>query len=91
MALIHEKLYQSKDISKINLREYVESMVSDLLYSYEKDSRIIEVRFDIEDILMNIDTAVPCGLIINELVSNSLKYAFPDDHGTVKIYLHRIK
>jgi PAS domain S-box-containing protein len=90
MALIHEKLYQSKDISQINLREYVESMVSDLLYSYERDSRIIEADLDVEDILMNIDTAVPCGLIINELVSNSLKYAFPDDHGTVKIYLRRL-
>ncbi len=90
MALIHEKLYQSKDISQINLREYVESMVSDLLYSYERESRIIEADLDIEDILMNIDTAVPCGLIINELVSNSLKYAFPDDHGTVKIYLRRL-
>ena len=90
MALIHEKLYQSKDISQINLREYVESMVSDLLYSYERESRIIEADLDIEDILMNIDTAVPCGLIINELVSNSLKYAFPDDHGTVKIHLRRL-
>lgn len=90
MALIHEKLYQSKDISQINLRDYVESMVSDLIYSYERESRIIEADLDVEDILMNIDTAVPCGLIINELVSNSLKYAFPGDNGTVKIYLRRL-
>lgn len=87
MALIHEKLYQSKDISQINLRDYVESMVSDLLYSYERDTRVIEADIDVEDILMNIDTAVPCGLIINELVSNSLKYAFPDDSGTIEIHL----
>jgi two-component system sensor kinase len=90
MALIHEKLYQSTDISRINLREYVESMVSDLLYSYERDSSIIEADLDVEDALMGIDTAVPCGLIINELVSNSLKYAFPNGQGTVKIYFRRL-
>ncbi len=90
MALIHEKLYQSKDISSINLQDYVESMVSDLLYSYERDSKIIKSDLDVEDVLMSIDTAVPCGLIINELVSNSLKYAFPDGHGTVKIYFRRL-
>jgi two-component system sensor kinase len=90
MSLIHEKLYQSRDISKINLKDYVQSMVSDLLYSYEKDSQVIESNLDIADVLMSIDTAVPCGLIINELISNSLKYAFPDRNGTINVYFHRI-
>ncbi len=90
MSLIHEKLYQSRDISKINLKDYVQSMVSDLLYSYEKDSQVIESNLDIDNALMSIDTAVPCGLIINELISNSLKYAFPDRNGTINVYFHRI-
>ena len=90
MSLIHEKLYLSRDISKINLKDYVQSMVSDLLYSYEKDSQVIESNLDIADALMSIDTAVPCGLIINELISNSLKYAFPDRNGTINVYFHRI-
>ncbi|MTK63751.1 MAG: PAS domain S-box protein [Methanobacterium sp.] len=77
MAIIHEKLYQSKDLSEINFGDYIESLVSNLFYSYNANNTDIKPVYDVEDLSLNIDTAVPCGLIISELVSNSLKYAFP--------------
>ncbi len=78
MAMIHEKLYRSKNFNKIYFADYIESLVWDLFYSYNiKKGTIIPV-LDIDDIKLNIETSVPCGLIITELVSNSLKYAFPD-------------
>lgn len=76
MALVHEKLYQSNDLGKVSFVEYVKTLSSHLLYSYQVDSNDIEVMIKIDDIALNIDTAVPCGLIINELMSNALKYAF---------------
>lgn len=77
MALIHEKLYQSKSIAKINFKEYIDSIVSNIFESYCIKSNI-KIDINIENIPLIIDCAVPCGLIINELVTNSLKYAFPD-------------
>lgn len=77
MALLHEKLYQSEDLAKINFTEYVHSLVANLFRSYGIKSQTIIAKINIENILFDIDTVIPCGLIINELVSNSLKYAFP--------------
>jgi PAS domain S-box-containing protein len=77
MAIIHEKLYQSKDISQINFGDYIQSLVYNLFYSYNANNTDIKPVYNVEDLNLNIDTAVPCGLIISELVSNSLKYAFP--------------
>lgn len=77
MALIHEQLYQSRNLAMISFKEYVQNLLSNLLYSYEIDQNAIQLSINIEDVSMAIDTAIPCGLIINELVSNSLKYAFP--------------
>ena len=77
MAMIHEKLYQSKDLSHINFDDYIQSLVSKLFYSYNTEKTYIKPIFEVENLSLNIDTAVPCGLIISELVSNSLKYAFP--------------
>jgi two-component sensor histidine kinase len=76
MALIHEKLYQSKDLSKIDFAEYIRDLTFNLLRSYKSNSQIISLKTTVNDIWLNIDTAIPCGLIINELVSNSLKHAF---------------
>ena len=78
MAMIHEKLYQSEDLTNINFVNYIQSLVSNLFYSYNIDNRINPV-LKIENLSLNIETAVPCGLIISELVSNSLKYAFPNE------------
>jgi PAS domain S-box-containing protein len=77
MALIHEQLYQSRNLAMISFKEYVQNLLSNLLYSYEIDQDAIQLNINIEDVSMAIDTAFPCGLIINELISNSLKYAFP--------------
>jgi two-component sensor histidine kinase len=78
LAMIHEKLYKSKNFNKIYLLEYIESLVWDLFYSYAIEKGRIKPILDIDDIKLNIETSVPCGLIITELVSNCLKYAFPD-------------
>ncbi len=79
MALIHEKLYQSKDLNKIEFSEYVKSLIKDLFSSYSVDTERIILNSDLEGIYFEIDIAILCGLIINELVSNSFKHAFP--HG----------
>jgi PAS domain S-box-containing protein len=78
MALIHEKLYQSTSLAKVNLAEYIQSLATDLMRSYSMASSEIRLCCDIIEVEMEIDAVIPCGLIINELVSNSIKYAFPD-------------
>ncbi len=89
MALIHEKLYQARDISHVDFAEYVRSLTAYLLRSYVTGPGI-RLIVDIEGIALDIDKAIPCGLIINELVSNSLKYAFPEgSQGEVRIALSR--
>jgi PAS domain S-box-containing protein len=77
MALIHEQLYQSEDLAKIDFAEYAQNLVANLYSSYEIYEAAIQIKINIDNIYLNVDTAIPCGLIVNELVSNSLKYAFP--------------
>jgi PAS domain S-box-containing protein len=77
MAMIHDKLYMSDDLTLINFVDYIKSLVSNLFYSYNVED-IIKPVLKIDRVSLNMETAVPCGLIISELVSNSLKYAFPD-------------
>ncbi len=77
MAMIHEKLYQSEDLNHINIFDYINSLVNDLFYSYAIPKYQIKPVIEVEKINLNIETAVPCGLIISEIISNSLKYAFP--------------
>jgi len=85
MALIHEKLYQSRDLSHIDFAEYVSNLTSYLARSYTNNPRV-NISTDIREISLGIDMAIPCGLIINELVSNSLKYAFGDGRtGEIRI------
>jgi len=76
MALVHEKLYQSSDLTNIDFKEYINNLVSNLLQSYNANN--IKFNVNVEEIQLDIDLAIPAGLIINELITNSLKYAFPD-------------
>jgi PAS domain S-box-containing protein len=78
MALIHEKLYQSKDIARIDFAEYIRNLAGNLIRSYGSSPAMVKLVIDADHISLGVDTAIPCGLIINELVTNSLKYAFPD-------------
>jgi two-component sensor histidine kinase len=78
MAMIHEKLYMSDDIAHINFVDYIQSLVKNLFYSYNVENTNIKPKLEVEDITLNMETAIPCGLIISETVSNSLKYAFPN-------------
>ncbi|MEK7728690.1 MAG: histidine kinase dimerization/phosphoacceptor domain -containing protein [candidate division KSB1 bacterium] len=90
MALIHEKLYQSKDFAKIDFAEYVRNLTNHLYRSYVINSNLIKFEIHVEDVSLNVDTAIPCGLMLNELVSNSLKYAFPNGRtGEISIRLFR--
>jgi two-component sensor histidine kinase len=91
MALIHEKLYRSENLSKIDFKEYVEDLVKGLFDSYGITESKIGLKVYGENIYMGIDVAIPCGLIINELVSNSLKHAFPEGKkGQIEIILNSI-
>ena len=79
MALIHEKLYQSESLARIDLTEYIQSLTTHLFISYGVSERVIKLNMQVEkNIKLDVDKVIPCALIINELVSNSLKYAFPD-------------
>ncbi|HKR11429.1 MAG TPA: histidine kinase dimerization/phosphoacceptor domain -containing protein [Pyrinomonadaceae bacterium] len=90
MALIHETLYQSKDLSRINFAEYLKKLVAHVSRSYHLRPEAVKINVKVDDVLLSIDTAVPCGLIINELASNALKYAFPAPKaGEINITFHR--
>lgn len=90
MALVHEKLYQSKDMSDIDFKSYVQMMVLKLFSAYHIYQGV-SLKVDLKDHLkLGIDTAIPCGLILNEMVTNSLKYAFPDNRsGVIKISMRQ--
>ena len=89
IALVHEKLYRSDDLATIDLSQYIPNLITSLFSSYNIRSNAIQLKTDIERVVLDIDTAIPCGLIINELVSNALKYAFPSEQaGEITIGLH---
>jgi two-component sensor histidine kinase len=79
MSLVHQKLYESQDLSKIGMEAYVSELASLLLSSFGVGEGKVALDLEVEDLSMQIDAAIPCGLVINEIVTNSLKYAFPGD------------
>ncbi len=79
MALIHEKLYQSKDFSKINMAEYITAMSQELYHTYYYELKKVDLNYDLKNVFIELEKAIPCGLIINEILTNSFKYAFPKD------------
>ncbi len=90
MAMIHEKLYQSQDLTSIDFVDYIRSLAVNLFYSYGIDRERIRLTVTADEISMAIDSAVPCGLIMNELISNALKHAFPQNRsGNLNIDLRK--
>ena len=86
MAMVHEKLYLSGDLSHINFKQYTEKLVSDIFYTYESQMDRIRPIFNLERAELNMETAIPLGLVINELVANSLKFAFPNkEKGSITV------
>ncbi|WP_414542779.1 PAS domain S-box protein [Nostoc sp. CCY0012] len=78
IALVHEKLYRSEELADIDFAQYIPDLTTHLFDSYNVSSQQIQLNIQVDDASLDIETAIPCGLIINELVSNALKYAFPD-------------
>ncbi len=79
MALIHEKLYASHDLKTINFGQYIESLVEQLSATYDVYANNVTFSLDVQSLFINIETAHPCGLIVNELIANSLEHGFPDN------------
>jgi two-component sensor histidine kinase len=84
MALIHERLHLDAEPDRLDFREYAAKLARDLLYSYGVDSERIRLRFELEPISLGLNQAIPCGLILNELLTNSLKYAFPKERADAR-------
>jgi PAS domain S-box-containing protein len=79
MALLHEKLYLSKDLARTDFNEYIRSLADHLLFGYGTYSDKFKLSMKIDNVFLDVDTAIPCGLIVNELLSNAIKHAFPKD------------
>jgi two-component sensor histidine kinase len=88
MALIHEKLYQSENLASINFAQYIRSLTVHLLHTSNDGANRVKLNTEVKDVFLDINKAIPCGLIVNELVSNSLKHAFPQNRrGNISIQL----
>lgn len=88
MALIHEQLYQSEDLGKVRLDKYIQGLIGNLCTSFYIGSKSIKLMVEAEPLSLNLETAIPCGLIINELITNVYKHAFPNGRdGEVKVQL----
>ncbi|BDZ70781.1 histidine kinase N-terminal 7TM domain-containing protein [Methanobacterium petrolearium] len=89
MAMIHESLYQSGDLKRIEFSEYINTLAKNLFYSYAADSKQVEMNINVDEVMLDVNTAIPLGLILTELISNCLKYAFPNDKsGKIEIDFH---
>ena len=88
MALVHEELYQSDNFSRVDFADYIQRLSTNLFHTYQTGPVAISLVVDVQELFLTVDAAIPCGLVVNELVSNALKHAFPDGReGTVTIRL----
>ena len=89
MALVHESLYSSENLARIDFAQYAQILAADILASHGKPTSPVQLKTETEPVIMGVDLALPCGLILNELVSNALKHGFPDgEGGEIKLTLH---
>jgi two-component sensor histidine kinase len=90
MAFIHQTLYESRDFALVDFRHFFDSLVHNLVTSYGVDSERVSLRVSADEVALPINAAIPCGLIVNELISNALKHAFPGDRpGEIDVDLVR--
>ena len=88
MATIHERLYSQEDMERLDFREYVETLARDLFYAFGVNSELVRLRLQLSPVSLGLNQAIPCGLILNELLTNALKYAFPGGHsGEISVKL----
>jgi two-component sensor histidine kinase len=91
MALVHEHLYHSSDLAKIGFRDYLKVLCEELFRTYSADGGRIRLEIDAEAVALDIGRAIPCGLIVNELLTNAIKYAFPGNRkGLIRIAIRNI-
>ena len=89
MALVHESLYRSENLARVEFAEYARTLASDILGSYRNPAASVRLKVELDPVVMSVDQAMPCGLILNELISNSFKHGFPDGTGgEIKVTLH---
>ena len=79
MALIHQRLYDSSDLKRIDFGDYIKTLANDMFHTYVPNSNMVKLNINVEDVMLDVNTAIPLGLILNELLSNSMKYAFPTE------------
>jgi len=92
MALVHEKLYQSEDLARINYRDYLTSFTRSIMQAYPQRQRTVRLDLDLADICLPVDLAIPCSLIVNELMTNALKYAFDGEApGSLALALRQVE
>jgi two-component sensor histidine kinase len=92
MALVHEKLYQSADLAHTELGAYIRNVMKELFLAHGEVSSKVSLRLELEPVFLPVDMAIPCGLILNELATNSLKHAFVGrDRGTIDIHLTSVR
>ena len=86
MSFAHQKLYQSKNFSDVDFREYLEKIVHQIIHIFATESKNVNITMNSESVKLGIETAIPCGMLVNEVITNSIKHAFPNDEkGEIKI------
>ena len=90
MALIHEQLYQSPDLGQVEFGEYIHRLINNLLFSFGEHLSQVQPMIEVDSVYLNIETAIPCGLLINEIVTNAFKHAFPQHQsGKIHVQFHQ--